>query len=125
MSYDDLSPTNRTDLCDGAVFLGRSNEHVEGHDTILETLPGFLKVFLNLQTPTSTNTRNNRLLQDVTRLSVTTLSNGENQAVDLKQLESGVNTKSIINTDMLGIAWSGLLALNFFLLATFTGGLFF
>lgn len=108
LTFSELSPTNKTDLCEGTLFLGRSNEHIEGHDNILESLAGFYKVMNEINTPSLQSPSSTRILQDISTLMVSVLSNGENQAVDLGQMDNRVSTRLVINTNFLGVA-SGLL----------------
>ena len=103
-----MTPAERSELCDNFLYLGRTNDNVEGYSLLLEKVAGIAKRLTDLNIRVL-GTTPKRVLVDNTRISVKVLSSDAPNAIDLRMVDSSVVTDNVLDISKLG-KHSGLLA---------------
>ena len=103
-SLVNFTNSHKEEICESYVYLGRTNDYVEGFDELLKSLEGVGAHMKRLVVPKYQSALpGRRVLTDVTRLNIDVLSDNEKNAVELNQIDNSVKTRHVIDVKFLNV----------------------
>ena len=101
-NYSALQPPDKKDLCETNLYVGRTNDYMEGYNNALLGAKGIADAFKKVVTPAIGKVLPANQTTDFLRVQVKVLSDREPNAADLNSIDSGVQTKKVIVSDLIG-----------------------